>query len=98
MDKQKYGNFKFKQNGSKVKFRFVILDDFDQVIEVLHETHEFDNKYDPDWSRVNYHWVLKLSEDYDFHEPDQVPNIETQIFVDGEWKHYSDPVEDWYNL
>ena len=34
----------------------------------------------------------------DFFKYDNVPNIEVQIFKNGEWRYHSDPVNDWFNL
>ena len=32
-----------------VKFRFVELDDNDNIVKVLHETKEYDNRWNNDW-------------------------------------------------
>lgn len=81
-----------------VKFRYVLLDEKDNLIEVLHETQEYSDRWDRQWSEDEYRMLLELDEKYNLTDYDNVPNIEIQIFKDGEWRFYSDPVNDWYNL
>ena len=50
-----------------VKFRFVITDDNDNILEVLYETSkEYNSQWDSEWREVCYHKVLELNERYDF--------------------------------
>lgn len=81
-----------------VKFRVVILDDYDNVIEVLNESPEYSGKWDKAWLDYEHNLILDLNEKYDFYHYDDCPLLETQIFVDGKWKHHSDPIDDWFNL
>lgn len=81
-----------------VKFRFVILDDYDNVIEVLNESPEYKDEWDRDWIDYEYRMILDLNEKYDFYHYDDCPLFETQIFENGEWKRHSDPIVDWFNL
>lgn len=81
-----------------VKFRVVILDDYDNVIKVLDESPEYSGIWDKAWLDYEYNLILDLNEKYDFYHYDECPCIETQIFVDGKWKHHSDPIDDWFNL
>ena len=81
-----------------VKFRYVLLDEEDNLIEVFHETQEYSDRWDRQWSEDEYRMLLELDEKYNLTDYDNVPNIEIQIFKDGEWRFYSDPVDDWYNL
>lgn len=81
-----------------VKFRYVLLDEKDNLIEVLHETHEYSDRWDRQWIEDEYRMLLELDEKYNLTDYDNVPNIEIQIFKDGEWRFHSDPVDDWYNL
>ena len=81
-----------------VKFRFVILDDYDNVIEVLHETQEYNDRWDRKWSEDEYRILLDLDSIYNFSDYDNVPNMGVQIFKNGEWRYHSDPVDDWFNL
>ena len=41
-----------------VKFRCVILDDYDNVIEVLDESPEYKDEWDRDWIDYEYHIYL----------------------------------------
>ena len=83
-----------------VKFRFVILDDYDNVIEVLDESPEYKDEWDRDWMEYEYRMILDLNEKYDFYhyDDDDCPLLETQIFENGKWKRHSDPIVDWFNL
>lgn len=81
-----------------VKFRYVLLDEKDNPIEVLHETQEYSDRWDRQWLEDEHRMLLDLNEKYNLTDYDNVPNIEIQIFKDGEWRFHSDPVDDWYNL
>lgn len=87
-----------KKYDNPVKFRFVVLEDEDNVIEVLYETKEYDSKWDPKWSNVCYHKVIELNEIYDFDDYENCPNIEIQICCNGVWKFHEDVVDYWFNL
>ena len=81
-----------------VKFRYVILDDYDNVIEVLHESQEYNDRWDRKWLEDEHRILLDLDSKYNFADYDNVPNMEVQIFKNGEWRHHSNPIEDWFNL
>lgn len=81
-----------------VKFRYVLLDEKDNLIEVFHETQEYSDRWDGQWMKDEHRMLLELNEKYNLYDYDNVPNIEIQIFKDGEWRFYSDPVDDWFNL
>ena len=81
-----------------VKFRYVLLDEKDNVIEVFHETQEYSDRWDRRWMEDEYKMLLELDEKYNLTDYDNVPNIEIQIFKDGEWKYHSNIIEDWFNL
>ena len=83
---------------NNVKFRFVILDDYDNVIKVLDESPEFKDRWDPDWNEYEYRMLLELNYRYDFYHYDDCPNIITQIYVDNKWKFHSNTISDWFNL
>lgn len=88
------------------QFRLVLLDEYDHVIEVEYESPVFDgdDKFDKEFSDAKYEHLLKLDREYNLLDYDRVPAMEYQRrFTDykgkwGEWKYYSDPVEDYYNL
>lgn len=83
-----------------IKFRFVIVDFEDNVIEVLHETKEYSSPYDKEWLDEEYHLILEYAEKYnlaDYNNPD-VPIVEIHEFKNGEWKFRSDCTEDYFNL
>lgn len=81
-----------------VKFRYVILDDDDNVIEVLHETKEYNDRWDRQWLKDECEILRDLDIKYNFTDYDNVPNMEVQIFQNEEWIYYSNPIEDWFNL
>lgn len=87
-----------KKCDNPVKFRFVVLDDNDNILEVLYETKEYDNKWDSKWSDVCYHKVIELNEKYDFDDYENCPNIEIQIYCNGVWKFHEDIIDYWFNL
>ena len=55
-------NFNDMSKDSKpVKFRFVITDDEDNVIEVLYETNkEYNSPEDPEWEDECYSKILEI--------------------------------------
>ena len=81
-----------------VKFRHVILDDYDNVIEVLHESQEYNDRWDRKWLEDEHRILMDLDSKYNFTDYNNVPNIEVQIFKNGEWRYHSNPIEDWFNL
>lgn len=81
-----------------VKFRFVIVDDFDNVIEVLVESPEYTDRWRKEWSDFEYQTLLELDNKYNFNDWENVPTIETQKFENGCWKFHSNTLEDWFNL
>lgn len=70
-----------------VKFRYVILDDYDNVIEVLLETQEYNDRWDRKWLEDEYRILLDLDSKYNLTDYDNVPNMEVQIFKNGEWEY-----------
>ena len=80
------------------KFRYVILDDFDNVVEILYESSEYPDRWDSKLSNEMYRVLLELDIRFNFVEYDKCPNVVVQLFENGEWKHYSDAVDDFYNL
>lgn len=82
-----------------VKFRFVIVDDYDNVIEVLYESKkEYDSQWDPEWEDECYHKVLELDEIYHLTDYEDCPNIAIQMRYNGFWKFHEDVVDYWFNL
>lgn len=88
------------------QFRLVRLDEYDHVIEVEYESPVFDgnDKFDKEISDAKFEHLLKLHWKYDLLDYDRVPAMEYQYRVTdykgkwGKWEHYSDPIEDYYNL
>lgn len=88
-----------KKYNKPVKFRFVVTDDNDNILEVLYETsREYDNQWDPEWRKVCYHKVVELNERYDFDDYENCPNIAIQICCDGFWKFHEDVIDYWFSL
>jgi hypothetical protein len=82
-----------------VKFRFVITDDEDNIIEVLYESKkEYDSQWDPEWEDECYHKVLELDEIYHFTDYENCPNVVIQMCYNGFWKFHEDVVDYWFNL
>ena len=88
-----------KMCDNRVKFRFVVTDDDDNILEVLYETsREYDNQWDPEWRKVCYHKVLELNEIYDFDDYENCPNIAIQMCRNGFWKFHEDVIDYWFSL
>ena len=82
-----------------VKFRFVITDDEDNILEVLYETNkEYNSQWDPEWSKICYHKVLELNEIYNFDDYEKCPNIAIQMYYNEVWKFHEDVIDYWFNL
>ena len=82
-----------------VKFRFVIVDDEDNIIEVLYESKkEYDSQWDPEWEDECYHKVLELDEIHHFTDYENCPNIAIQMRYNGFWKFHEDVINYWFNL
>lgn len=84
-----------------VKFRVVILDDFDNIQEIVYASKEYHDKRDPawcSWEGEELKMLCELSNRYCFTDYNNCPILETQIFEDNKWKYYSDPLVDWFNL
>lgn len=79
-----------------VKFRYVILDDFDNVIELLYESGEYPNI--SSCQNDIYQMLLKLDDRFNFTDYDNCPLVIVQVFENSNWRYYSDAVVDWYNL
>lgn len=92
----KYNKIKYNK---PVKFRIVITDDDDNILEVLYEfKKEYDSQWDSEWSRDCYRKVLELDEIYDFDDYENCPNIAIQMLYNGFWKFHEDIIDYWYNL
>lgn len=82
-----------------VKFRFVVTDDNDNILEVLYETsREYSSQWDPEWQKVCYHKVMELNEKYDFDDYENCPNIAIQMRYNGFWKFHEDIIDYWFSL
>jgi len=88
------------------QFRVVILDDYDNVVEVKMESPVFDgnDKFEGNFSKAQYDELLQLNGEYNLVDYDNVPPMEFQRRQTdskgnwGEWKYLSDPIVDYYNL
>ena len=78
------------------RFRYVMLDDEDNVIEILYESKEYPDKWKAEQER--HEVLLDLNRKYDFYHYDECPNIEIHFFENGRWRYDSSAVEDFYNL
>lgn len=88
-----------KKYNRPVKFRFVVTDDNDNILEVLYETsREYDSQWDPEWRKVCYHKVVELNDRYDFDDYENCPNIAIQMCCDGIWKFHEDIIDYWFSL
>mgnify|MGYP003298705740 FL=1 len=82
-----------------VKFRFVVTDDNDNILEVLYETSkEYDSQWDPEWRKVCDHKVHELNEIYNFDDYENCPNIAIQMCYNGFWKFHEDVIDYWFSL
>lgn len=82
-----------------VKFRFVVTDDNDNILEVLYETtKEYNSQWDAEWRKVCHHKVLELNERYDFDDFENCPNIAIQMYYNGVWKFHEDIIDYWFSL
>jgi hypothetical protein len=88
-----------------VRFRVVILDDFDNVKEVVYESkQEYKNEWDSNWSNDEYEMLIELDIKYDLTDWENAPNLETQVLEYGpfseneEWYFHSNTIDDWFNL
>lgn len=88
------------------QFRVVILDDYDNVVEVKMESPVFEgnDKFEGNFSKAQYDELLQLNGEYNLVDYDNVPPMEFQRRQTdskgnwGEWKYLSDPIVDYYNL
>lgn len=88
------------------QFRVVILDDYDNVVEVKMESLVFEgnDKFEGNFSKAQYDELLQLNGEYNLVDYDNVPPMEFQRRQTdskgnwGEWKYLSDPIVDYYNL
>lgn len=82
-----------------VKFRFVVTDDNDNILEVLYETiKEYDSQWDPEWRKVCDHKVHELNEICNFDDYENCPNIAIQMCYNGFWKFHEDVIDYWFSL
>lgn len=88
------------------QFRVVILDDYDNIVEVKMESPVFDgnDKFEGNFSKAQYDELLQLNGEYNLVDYDNVPPMEFQRRQTdskgnwSEWKYLSDPIVDYYNL
>lgn len=80
------------------KFRFVLTDDEDNILEVLYESKEYDSRWCKEFSDDEYHTLLNLDATYNFYDYDNCPNIILEYFENGKWKYDTSAVEYYYNL
>ena len=87
------------------QFRVILKDDNDNFESVIMESEVFpgNNWWDSDFSDAQYKELLELDDMFNLVDYDNVPSMEFQrrVALNGvweEWKYYSDPVEDYFNL
>ena len=81
------------------QFRLVILDDYDNPIEILY----LSNIYEPSENKIMendyFKQLIELDIQYDLaNNYDEMPTIEAQANWGDGWKYWRDPVEDFMNL
>lgn len=81
-----------------VRFRVVILDEDDIIQDVIYESKEYKDRWDPEWNNDYYRTLIDLNIKYDLSDWENSPNLETQILKDGIWHFHSRVIEDWFNL
>lgn len=85
-----------------VRFRVVILDESDRIQEVIYESKEYKDQWDPEWDNDYYLTLIELNQKYDLSDLENAPYLETQILEDGInegiWHFHSSVIEDWFNL
>ena len=88
------------------QFRVVILDDYDNVVEVKMESPVFEgnDKFERNFSKAQYDELLQLNGEYNLVDYDNAPIMEFQRRQTdskgnwGKWEYLSDPIVDYYNL
>jgi hypothetical protein len=85
-----------------VRFRVVILDELDRIQEVIYESKEYKDQWDPEWNNDYYLTLIDFNKKYDLSDWENAPYLETQILEDaineGIWHFHSSVIEDWFNL
>lgn len=85
-----------------VRFRVVILDESDRIQEVIYESKEYKDRWDPEWNNDYYLTLIELNQKYNLSDWENTPYLETQILKDGInegiWRFHSSVIEDWFNL
>lgn len=85
-----------------VRFRVVILDESDRIQEVIYESKEYKDRWDPEWNNDYYLTLIDLNKKYDLSDWENAPYLETQILKDGInegiWRFHSSVIEDWFGL
>lgn len=85
-----------------VRFRVVILDESDRIQEVIYESKEYKDQWDPEWDNDYYLTLIEINQKYNLSDLENAPYLETQILEDGInegiWHFYSSVIEDWFNL
>lgn len=87
------------------QFRVIRKNDNGEFESVIMESEVFpgNSLWDHDFSDAQYKELLELDDMFHLVDYDNVPDIEFQRRealngVWGEWKYYSDPIEDYFNL
>ncbi len=88
------------------KFRLALLDDYDQFVSSEWESDfiEAKDKWDKHINDLMFDHLLRDNGKYSFVDYDNVPPMEYQYRVGknkdnmSEWKFWSDPIEDYFNL
>ena len=88
------------------QFRVVILDDYDNVIEVEYESEIFisDNIHDKSFNDAQFDQLCELDSKYNLNDYENAPIMEFQRRCTdkkgewSDWEYLSDPIVDWYNI
>ena len=66
-----------------VRFRVVILDESDRIQEVIYESKEYQDQWDPEWDDEYYLTLIEINQKYNLSDWENSPYLETQILKDG---------------
>lgn len=79
------------------RLRVVALDSEGEVEKEVWLSEEFNppvHKFDDEW----YEGLMYTSGLYNLTDYKNIPDLQFEILVDGEWRYYSNVVNDYYNL